>query len=88
MTRAVLRSAALSSLLATRLMSPILPTLKVPAKPYAKQNFERDCTKPTDATINGKKIPKRISAGASTVLNASKVEIEKNRRVEFVILEK
>jgi hypothetical protein len=60
-------------------MSPILPTLKVPAKPYAKQNFERDCTKPTDATINGKKIPKRTSVGASTVLNASKVEIEKNK---------
>jgi hypothetical protein len=53
--------------------------LKVPAKPYAKQNFERDCTNPTDATISGKKIPKRISVGASTVLNVSKVEIEKNK---------
>jgi len=39
---AVLRSALRSSGLCTRDISPSLPRLKVPIRPYAKQNFFRD----------------------------------------------
>ena len=48
----------------------ILKNKSIIVETTVKENFDRDCTKPTEATINGKKIPKRTSVGAPTVLNA------------------
>ena len=73
---AVLRSAALLAASATREISPSLPILNVPAKPYAKQNLLRDWTHPTLAIMRGMNIPKRAFLGASAISKVTKDEVE------------
>ena len=62
---AVLRSSLFEIGSDTRDIFPSPPKLKVPRKPYARQNFFRDCTKPIAKTNNGITNEKRALLAAS-----------------------
>jgi hypothetical protein len=69
---AVLRSAARDALSVTFDIFPIRAKLKVPIKPNARQNFLRDCTKPTEKIVSGRNIPSLIDGEALVVIKPIK----------------
>lgn len=81
MTVAVFRSALRSSGLWTREISPRFPRLKVPIRPYARQNFFRDWIKPTEKTIRGANRDQRAELEVSAVCRPIKLKTVRTRPI-------